>query len=207
MDNILGGFTIQQFIGNLDECPGVKQDNKIDSILTARGISTEAPTGQTFTIDNVDFTILPTDPVDNICPDRENNNSVIVRIDYGDFSMLFTGDAEEEQRDWLVGNHPALLDVDVLKASHHGADNGVLDTWLNAVTPDRVVISAGVNANHEHPRPAAVAAYIAALGQPSRLRCTNRHQTVTVYGSLNGSVRVVRQNPINKSCAYDGTHY
>ncbi len=32
-------------------------------------------------------------------------------------------------------------------------------------------------------------------------------QTVTVYGSTNGSVRVVRQNPINKSCAYDGTHY
>ena len=207
MDDILEDFTIQRFIGNLDECPGVQQDNKIDGILTTRGIPTEAPSGQTFTIDNVTFTILPTDPVDNTCPNDENNNSVMVRIDYGNFSMLFTGDGDEEQRDWLVANHPTLLDVDVLKAAHHGADNGVSNSWLNAVTPERVVISAGVHGNHKHPNPNAVAAYIAAVGQSSRVRCTNRHQTVTVYGSTDGNVRVVRQNAINKSCVYDGTHY
>ena len=76
-------------------------------------------------MDGVTFTILPTDPTDNTCPSQENNNSVVVRMDFGVFSMLFTGDAEEEERGWRVDNHASLLVVDVLKASHHGAAHGV----------------------------------------------------------------------------------
>jgi len=158
-------------------------------------------------VDGVTFTILPTDPTDNTCPSQENNNSVVVRMDFGEFSMLFTGDAEEEERGWLVDNHASLLDVDVLKASHHGADNGVSESWLDAITPERVVISAGVNANHGHPRPAAVDQYVEAVGPASRVYCTNRHKTVTVYGREDGGIRIVRMNPISKACAYDGKHY
>jgi beta-lactamase superfamily II metal-dependent hydrolase len=42
-------------------------------------------------------------------------------MDFGNFSMLFTGDAEDEQRDWLVANYANVLDVDVLKAASRGA--------------------------------------------------------------------------------------
>lgn len=207
MDNVLEDFTIQRFIGRLDDCPGVKQDDNIRKILTRRNIPREEPNGQTVTVDGVAFTILPNDPDDNECPDEENNNSVVVRMEFGDFSMLFTGDAEDEQRDWLVANHSGLLDVDVLKASHHGADNGVSDPWLVAVSPERVVISAGVHSNHRHPRPDAVAAYVAAVGDAGKVYCTNRHMTVNVYGSETGGIRIFRQNRITKSCAFDGTHY
>ena len=175
--------------------------------LAANNVPAEDPNGQTFTVDGVTFTVLPNDPVDDDCPDDENDNSVIVRMEFGDFSMLFTGDSETEQRDWLVANHAALLDVDVLKASHHGSGNGTSDDWLDAVDPDRVVISAGVNANHRHPRVDAVAAYIAVVGQAGRVYCTNRHMTVNVYGRQDGSVRIYRQNPISKSCVFDGTAY
>lgn len=207
MDDVLEDFTIERFVGRLDECPGVQQDDKIREILTRRNIPREDPSGQTITIDEVTLTVLPNDPDDNDCPDEENNNSVMVRIEFGDFSMLFIGDAEDEERDWLVANHPALLDVDVLKASHHGADNGVSDSWLAAVSPERVVISAGVNQNHQHPRPDAVTAYEGAVGDAGKLYCTNRHMTVNVFGSDAGSIRIFRQNRITKSCASDGTHY
>ena len=206
MDNILDEFTVERFIGRRDDCPGVEQDNIIDSLLTFHGIPSEVPNGQTHTVDGVDFTILPTDPTDNTCPGDENNNSVIVRVDFGNFSMLFTGDAEDEQRDWLVANHGGLLDVDVLKAAHHGADNGVSAAWLDSISPERVVISAGVNRNHRHPRPNAVTAYETAVRR-DRVYCTNRHMTVTVYGSADGGIRIFRQNRISKSCAFDGTHY
>ncbi len=207
MDNVLEDFTIQRFIGRLGNCPGVKQDDKIREILTRRNITGEEPNGQTVTVDGVTFTILPNDPNDNECPDEENNNSVVVRMDFGEFSMLFPGDAEDEERNWLVTNHSSLLDVDVLKASHHGADNGVSASWLAATSPDRVVISAGVNANHQHPRPDAVLAYVAAVADASKVYCTNRHMTVTVYGSETGAIRIFRQNRITKSCTFDGTHY
>jgi competence protein ComEC len=207
MDNILEDFTIEQFIGNLDDCIGNASDDTVREILQRKNIPQSDPSNQIITVDGVTFTILPNDPTNNDCPDHENNNSVMVRMEYGDFSMLFTGDAEGEERDWLVANHPDLLDVSVLKASHHGADNGVSSTWLTATSPERVVISAGVNANHEHPRPDAVDAYIAEVGQASKVYCTNRHKTVTVYGWEDGRIRTVRMNPIDKPCAFDGTHY
>ena len=128
MDNILQNFEIEQFIGNLDDCPGRQSDNTVRTILENKSIPRANPDGQVITVDGVTFTILPTDPTNNTCPTRENDNSVVVRMDFGDFSMLFTGDAEEEERDWLVANHASLLEVKVLKASNHGADNGVSES-------------------------------------------------------------------------------
>ena len=69
-----------------------------------------------------------------------------------------------------------------------------------------MVISAGVNANHKHPHRDAVEAYVQTVGQ-NRVYCTNRHMTVTVYGYQDGRVRIYRQNPVDESCTYDGTHY
>ncbi len=207
VDDLLDDFTVQRFIGRLDDCPGVAQDDSVRRRLTDLGTPSEDPASQVFTVDGVTFTVLPSDPVDDACPTGENDNSVLVRMDYGDFSMLFAGDADEDERDWLVTNHPGLLDVDVLKAAHHGAINGTSGPWLAAITPERVVISAGVNATYEHPQAAAVADYVQRVGDVARVYCTNRHMTVTVYGYSDGRVRIYRQNPIDTPCAYDGTHY
>ena len=155
-------------------------------------------------IDGVTITILPLPPRSE-CPDDENNNSIIVRLDHGDFSMLFTGDAEVEQLEWLVDNHADLLNVGVLKASHHGSNNGRTDDFLSAVSPERVVISAGVNAGFGHPHANAVEDYL--MATDDRVYCTNRHGTIRVFGELDGRIRVFRQFINDKSCVFDGTHY
>jgi hypothetical protein len=54
--------------------------------------------------------------------------------------------------------------------------------------------------------PEAVAAYVARAGT-TKVVCTNRHQTVTIYGHSSGSVTIHRQHPDTQSCVYDGTHY
>ena len=136
---------------------------------------------------------------------KKNNNSVVVRLDFGEFSMLFPGDAEVEQLEWLSQNHANLLDVDVLKASHHGSNNGTSADWLEKVTPDYVVISAGVNATYGHPHESAVGAYNDATD--SKVYCTNRHGTVRVYGFSDGRIWIRKQNDTDKSCVYDGTWY
>ena len=64
-------------------------------------------------------------------------------------------------------------------------------------------VSAGVNANHKHPMPEAVADYLAASGD--RVYCTNRHGTIRVYGQLNGNIRVFKQRNNDDSCVFDGT--
>ena len=88
-----------------------------------------------------------------------NNYSVIVRVDYGSTSFLFTGDAEKEMEDKLVAD-PAtvgLIDVDFLKVGHHGSHSSSQTTFLDVVTPDIAAISCGAetvgtNDGHRHPR-------------------------------------------------------
>jgi beta-lactamase superfamily II metal-dependent hydrolase len=206
MERVLRTLPVDRFVGNLADCPNRTTDNGIRAALNERHIPAQSLGADTLIVDGVRFIILPPDPIDDACPDDENNNSLLVRMEYGSFSMLFAGDADEEERAWLVANARSLLDVNVLKAAHHGADNGTSADWLAAVTPQAVVISAGVVEKYKHPMSDAVADYKTATG--GRVYCTNRHGTIRVYGYQDGHFTISKQRPtVTKSCVYDGTHY
>ncbi len=89
----------------------------------------------------------------------DNDYSVIVRIDYGSSSFLFTGDAEHlmEQRLLDDPSTNGYLDVDWLKVGHHGSHSSSTSEFLRTVTPDIAVISSGgenvyTNKGYLHPR-------------------------------------------------------
>jgi competence protein ComEC len=79
-----------------------------------------------------------------------NNKSVVLRLEYGEFSALFTGDIEEASEARLVSRNATALDVDVLKAGHHGDNASSTLPFLNAVTPEVAVISLGVGYGYPH---------------------------------------------------------
>jgi competence protein ComEC len=115
----------------------------------------------TIEIDGVRFIFLPSDPVTNDCPSGVNDNTILVRMEFDDFSMLFTADAETEEREWLIGHHPALLAATVPKASHHGSPNGADgafngETWIRMVNLRDVIISALRGSPHGHPHAEAM---------------------------------------------------
>lgn len=88
-----------------------------------------------------------------------NDYSVIVRLDYGSTSFLFTGDAEHEMEEKLLDdpNTSPYLDVDFLKVGHHGSHSSSTEGFLEVVTPDIAAISSGgedvaTNSGYLHPR-------------------------------------------------------
>lgn len=87
-----------------------------------------------------------------------NNASTIVRLDMYDLQFLFTGDAElrEEQELVRVYHGSDLLDVDVLKAGHHGSNSSTHMPLLRAATPEISVISVGAGNRFGHPHPATL---------------------------------------------------
>ncbi len=197
---------VRRYVGNLVDCPNRTTDDTVRDLLESLGVPRQSLGADTIPIDGVDFIILPPDPVDDPCPQDENDNSIVVRMEFGDWSMLFTGDAETDERQWLMANHPELLDVDILKASHHGSHNGADgevggESWMDFVTPEDVVISVADRSQHGHPHTEAMDAYEDAVGHFD-IHCTSRHGTMRIYGYRSGWHRIYRQNPVNESCRF-----
>ena len=72
----------------------------------------------------------------------KNEKSVVLRIDYGDVSLLFVGDIEE-QAEQSICNHHRHLGATVLKVSHHGSRTSSSRSFLEAVSPEISIISCG----------------------------------------------------------------
>jgi beta-lactamase superfamily II metal-dependent hydrolase/methylphosphotriester-DNA--protein-cysteine methyltransferase len=85
-----------------------------------------------------------------------NANSVVVRLDYNKFSMLFTGDAEAETEARMISSN-ANLKAQVLKVGHHGSKYATSEAFLQAVHPEVAVISVGAANKYGHPTPEALA--------------------------------------------------
>lgn len=92
---------------------------------------------------------------------RTNDASIVLRIDYGKTSFLFTGDAEDWS-EYMMLDACANLDADVLKVSHHGSRTASTAEFLRAVSPAYAVISVGEN-SYGHPSD-EVLARLAAVG-------------------------------------------
>jgi competence protein ComEC len=88
-----------------------------------------------------------------------NNNSVVVKLVYREFSMLLPGDAEQEAEARLVQKFAGELKSQVLKSGHHGSRTSSSLSFLQAVSPKDVVISLGVNNEYHHPHPSTLKKY------------------------------------------------
>jgi competence protein ComEC len=88
--------------------------------------------------------------------DELNNNSVVIKLTYGEFAALFTGDMEEYNEQRLHATNREALDADVLKAGHHGSRTSSTSAFMLAVSPEVVVISAGADNTYGHPHQEAL---------------------------------------------------
>jgi len=98
---------------------------------------------------SVVLTIFPQPPLND---DEENDNSIGIRVGYGDFSIILTGDSEENEREWWMKHYPDLLrDATILKLAHHGSRNGTDTAWLELIDPELTVASLGKGNSYGHP--------------------------------------------------------
>lgn len=82
---------------------------------------------------------------------KVNDTSLVLRLRYGDFTMLLPGDLEAAGEADLLKRAVHKLRADILKVGHHGARASSSSAWLAAVQPHLAVISAGRNNVHGHP--------------------------------------------------------
>ncbi len=91
------------------------------------------------------------DELAGIKADR-NDSSVVFRMDYGENTFLFTGDAEAlAEKDMIEDEED--IDIEYLKVGHHGSKNATSSELLKAATPQYAIISAGKGNRYGHPTP------------------------------------------------------
>ena len=79
-----------------------------------------------------------------------NNYSIVLHMQYGSTSFLFTGDAESISENEMIASGYNLY-ADVLKVGHHGSRTSSTDMFLDAVTPFAAVIQVGAGNQFGHP--------------------------------------------------------
>lgn len=80
-----------------------------------------------------------------------NNTSVMMQLHYGEFTMLFTGDAEAPVEDELQKRYGDNLKSDVLKVGHHGSKTSSIYKFISRVKPQYALISCGAFKIYNHP--------------------------------------------------------
>lgn len=99
---------------------------------------------------DITFNILY--PASKLEFDDLNNNSIVTKMIYKDFSILFTGDIEMEAEDKILKKYNQdTLKSTVLKVAHHGSKTSTTEEFINSVNPKITLIGVGKNNNFGHP--------------------------------------------------------
>jgi competence protein ComEC len=147
---IFENFKVRQWIKNHDiSSSGVFR--RLMQIAGKKGVSINIPGPDPCRIlwDQVKISILGRDGMNPGA--HNNNNSLVTRIDFLSFSILFPGDIEEKREIELVNKKDFNLKSDVLMAPHHGSCSSSSELFLDKVGPSEVIISCGYRNRHKFP--------------------------------------------------------
>jgi competence protein ComEC len=123
-----------------------------------------------------DMTAHVLNPLPGLTNPDTNAASVVLRIDYGDFNLLFTGDINATVEAQVVARGTPLAS-EILKVAHHGSASSSSALFLSAAGAQESVISVGANNPYGHPRPEVLERLTQAGANIWR---TDRHGNVVV---------------------------
>lgn len=138
--------------------------------------------GEVYSFGDATFTIVCPDAYDY---DEPNDNSIGIRLSYGDTSFLICGDAGSNVEKMML-NSGLRLDSDVYLASHHGSEYSSSYEFLREISPEIVVISVGADNSYGHPTKrvlddiAAVGADVYRTDELGTIRIISDGSTLTV---------------------------
>ena len=106
----------------------------------------EPRAGEEYQIGGLKLTVLnPSSLTGNL-----NDDSIVIRAQYGEVSFMLTGDAEDKAEK-AMSNSSLALKSTILKAGHHGSITSTTQTFLDKVNPEVVIISVAEKNKYNHP--------------------------------------------------------
>lgn len=117
-----------------------------------------------------------------------NNNSIVARMEYNQFSMLFTGDIEETVENRLIEIYSKeLLNTTVLKVAHHGSETSSNEGTIKLIAPKISVIGVGKDNKFGHPNKEVIRRI---EEQNSQLFRTDLNGEITIKVNKKGRIKI-----------------
>ncbi|MFC3388615.1 DNA internalization-related competence protein ComEC/Rec2 [Salinicoccus sesuvii] len=91
-------------------------------------------------------------PDNSLQEEDANRNSLVLKMQVGNFSFLFTGDTDKKMEEKIIKERGKIR-ADVLKLAHHGSDTSTGEHFLSNTAFTYGLISAGVDNRFGHPHP------------------------------------------------------
>lgn len=110
--------------------------------------------GDSISMGNQDRLLLEcVHPIRNAVYEEANQGSLSLLLRYKDFSVLLTGDLEEQGEEDCLSymKQRGISDIDILKVGHHGSKYATSKEFLEYLSVDKAIISAGKNNRYGHP--------------------------------------------------------
>ena len=157
-DMVLNTYNVKRVILPNASSTSKTFERMMDAIETEGCEVIEATPDKTYQVGELTLTVLA--PISKSYTET-NNYSVVIRADYGETSVLFTGDAEVDSEEEMLARYrlKGTLDCDLLKSGHHGSDTSSSQEFLDAVTPTYAVISVGEGNTYDHPKQETLTKY------------------------------------------------
>lgn len=148
LDDVIDTFDVENVI-----MPNVTHNTKsfedvLDSIMNKGLTITPAVSGERYALGDAELLILA--PNGDGYKDL-NDYSVVARVQYGNTSFMFTGDAEGISEKEMIDVYGSSLRTDVLKLGHHGSTTSTTKDFLELVNPSVAVITVGKDNTYGHP--------------------------------------------------------
>ncbi|QZA88075.1 MBL fold metallo-hydrolase [Salinarchaeum sp. IM2453] len=140
---------------------------------------------------NVSASIL--NPPEERQSDDFHENSVVMKIEFGEFVYITTGDAEVPIEQRLVEELDVDLSAHTYQAGHHGSNTSSSEPFLEAMSPEVVVISSDFDSQYGHPHDAVLERFAA---HNIETYWTGIHNTTVVTtDGINVSVTTEQEGP------------
>ena len=146
MDNIIQNFEIENYYKTADELSIITY-TEIMEVLKEQNIPISIPkTGDKFHIGECNFKIIHIDKEQ----EELNDTSMVIRLEYGNTSFLFTADATKTVEEKILESKENIQS-NVLKVAHHGSTYSNTIDFLKEVNPKYAIISVGKSNDYHYP--------------------------------------------------------
>lgn len=172
--DVLGAFPVKEVWVSGQPNTTVTFERFVDAVARSGAKGVVARRGDVIRLGSMEVPVFH--PVDPLVRDR-NNNSVVVRLEFGKVSFLFTGDVERLAEESMLQAGLPLRST-ILKVGHHGSRTSSTPPFVTAVRPEVAVYQAGRDNEYGHPHQQTLQ--------------TMQRSSVKVYGTDKNGTIVIR---------------